>query len=386
MNGVRNRKSAALQGNDVDANGESPPRRPASLGEPLSSKTAENEAVVATYALNLKQTQKLSEDRRPSFWRFRCSASALVGLLIWFIIFLIVYSRLQPKIEEVPPCDMPMDAGYAGAANRGDENGNGSHGSGDAMKLETELFLLPDGCKGGHCLEDGGNESFGAILGSHEGVTAYSNCYSHTCISYLSHDIMLPVQQTIVNGDAAAAPSAALRRMTSGMKWQCVEYARRYWMMRGRPSPAIFGSVDGAADIWTELTTATLLDDAGTTTPLLKYRNGAPAGNGSGGGSAPQVGDLLIYPRDHQGIFPYGHVAVVVGVELPDDPATTSDAVSHGVVYIAEQNWASIRWPEPHHNYSRLLPLEVHRSGATEQFSYHIKDVYHDITGWVRYA
>nr|CCC53327.1 putative D-alanyl-glycyl endopeptidase [Trypanosoma vivax Y486] len=131
-------------------------------------------------------------------------------------------------------------------------------------------------------------------------------------------------------------------------------------MLRGTPAPAVFDSVVGAADIW-QLDHAELM--SGLRTPLLKYANGLPS---KAGGSAPRVGDLLIYPR--QPGFPYGHVAVVVGL--------SSDSV-----LVAEQNWSNDYWPLPHRNYSRRIPMQL----DPEDQSYTIVEGPPIVvTGWVR--
>ncbi|CAD2221423.1 CHAP domain containing protein, putative [Angomonas deanei] len=148
--------------------------------------------------------------------------------------------------------------------------------------------------------------------------------------------------------------------LRSGMQWQCVEYARRYWMLAGKPEPAFFGGVVGAEDIWTELQDAYYLN--GSTTPLLKYTNKVSD-------VAPKTGDLIIYPRDGpDGEFPYGHVSVVGAVEGEK-------------VFIAEQNFHSEPWPGPYHNYSRVLTLR--QDSTTGRFE--LYDSVHSILGWIAY-
>lgn len=179
---------------------------------------------------------------------------------------------------------------------------------------------------------------YNTILGVSNGVFAYSNCRdSHVSEEWGSLEF---------GGETR-----------SGMKWQCVEYARRYWMLRGAPERATFESVDGAADIWA-LDSVRLL--SGATRPLAKHRNGDLV--------SPRVGDLLIYPRQSDEL-PLGHVAVVVGV--------TANSV-----LVAEQNWGNDVWPGPHHNYSREIPL-FHNS--TDQ-TYTLRESENIIVqGWVRY-
>ncbi|RNF23396.1 D-alanyl-glycyl endopeptidase-like protein [Trypanosoma conorhini] len=185
---------------------------------------------------------------------------------------------------------------------------------------------------------------FGSIIGVTNGVFAYSNC---------NEDYSSKENSTLLGKD----------KLFTGLGWQCVEFARRYWMLRGTPVPASFEKVAGAADIWS-LTSVQLLD--GSTKPLLKYANNVSARDG---GSAPRVGDLLIYPRQEGG-FPFGHVAVVVAVKSES-------------LLVAEQNWDNKVWPAPHHNYSREIPMHHN----TKEDIYEVAEAdKRTITGWVRYA
>ncbi|KPA84388.1 D-alanyl-glycyl endopeptidase-like protein [Leptomonas pyrrhocoris] len=328
-----------------------PPRRHKELD-------VEDAALCDAYAINLRRESEDMELRRPSFWRIRCSSSIFVGLFIWALIGLVVLFKVSgsAQVEAASTALIPAEA------------------------------VLPDGCRGDYCFEEGGTEPFGAVLGAHDGVYAYSNCYAHSCVSFVDFEYPIPLPPGAHT--PLDDPQATTRLMRTGMKWQCVEYARRYWMLRGTPAPAVFGAVEGAADMWTDLSFVTLLDNV-TTAPLWKYTNGAPVGSG---GSAPRVGDLLIYPRDTDGKFPFGHVAVIVGVELPGErpQATTNSDEAHaareGRAYIAEQNWHSSPWPEPYHNYSRWLPLEVTATPQGTSVQYTLHDKYHAILGWMRYG
>ncbi|KAH8617384.1 CHAP domain [Trypanosoma vivax] len=190
--------------------------------------------------------------------------------------------------------------------------------------------------------------TFGSIVGMHNGVVAYSNCN----INHTSSDF------STVDGNQGASDKIF------GMKWQCVEYARRYWMLRGTPLPARFDSVAGAADIWA-LTEAHLLN--GTSVPLAKITNGRPPAPGTD--ARPRVGDLLIYPQRPED-FPHGHVAVIVEVTAEN-------------VLVAEQNWDNAVWPAPHHNYSRAIPLSCTAAPSVCTIT-EADDV--AVQGWVRYV
>jgi hypothetical protein len=138
---------------------------------------------------------------------------------------------------------------------------------------------------------------YGSVLGrSHGGVIAYSNC-SARCVS--------------------RTPNHVQGRYI-GMRWQCVEYARR-WLRKRRG--VVYGDVDVAADIWKHETVERVRD--GQKLPLLRFENGSK--------TVPRTGDLLIYARSYLGT---GHVAVVVGVDAKKK-----------LLNVAEQNFENKRWP-----------------------------------------
>ena len=119
-----------------------------------------------------------------------------------------------------------------------------------------------------------------------------------------------------------------------GMKWQCVEYARRWLFIR---KGCVFDSVEGAADMWTQLDSVQRVVD-GKCFALKKYPNGSP--------SPPKNESVLIYPRSDAGL-PFGHVAIIVDV-LPD------------FIRVAEQNYYPYYWSG---NYSRQIPYALINGG-----------------------
>lgn len=204
---------------------------------------------------------------------------------------------------------------------------------------------------------------FGTILGTFENTFSYSNCNDDYVSIFDSY-----MNLTVPKVDAATgALTMTSHEFYTGLKWQCVEYARRYWMINGRPKPAYFGSVDVAADIW-NLTEVHLLENTSQTLPLRRYKNGDRVMEGL---QPPQSGDILIYPVQPGG-FPAGHVAVIAKVEM----------TKHGAVYVAEQNWGSMQWPEPFHNFSRRIPL--HYDPLTTAVM--LNDPAGKIMGWMRYG
>lgn len=133
----------------------------------------------------------------------------------------------------------------------------------------------------------------------------------------------------------------------TGIKWQCVEYARRWLFMR---KGCVFDSIDGAADMWTQLKTVQRVVD-GRSFPLKTHPNGSPV--------PPRNESLLIYQRATPDM-PYGHVSVIVDVLAQS-------------IRVAEENYHFRYWPG---NYSREIPY-VYRNG-----SYYIQDDY-PILGWM---
>ena len=138
-----------------------------------------------------------------------------------------------------------------------------------------------------------------------------------------------------------------LYEVFTGMKWQCVEYARRWLFIR---KGCVFDSVDGAADIWTQIKQVQRVVD-GKCFNLRKYPNGSP--------SPPINQSLLIYNRWGTD-FPFGHVSVIVDV-LPN------------FIRVAEQNYDPYYWSG---NYSRQIPY------ALKNGSYYI-ETDDPLLGWM---
>jgi len=166
---------------------------------------------------------------------------------------------------------------------------------------ENALKELPVAC------ETGCKSPYGKMLGkSPRGIEAYSNCQSG-CV------IFEPNQS---NGTY------------TGIKWQCVEYARRWLLVN---TGAVYGDVDIAADIWDKIDHLTNVKTK-KPVPLETRLNGST--------QAPAVGDLLIYAKAFNGT---GHVAVVTGVDI-----------KNGLVEVSEQNFNNESWPD---DYARKIML-----------------------------
>ncbi len=177
---------------------------------------------------------------------------------------------------------------------------------------------MPAACVS-HCVTP-----YGTVLGVAPGkVDAYSNC-SADCV------ITEPNRQA---------------GTYTGIKWQCVEFARRWLLVN---EGLVYGDVDVAADIWSHITYLTRVADQ-KKIRLDAYLNGST--------QAPRVGDLLIYAREYENT---GHVAVVTAVD-----------VAAQSVKVAEQNFANAPWPG---NYARKIEL-ISKDGR-----YWILDAY--LLGW----
>jgi hypothetical protein len=150
---------------------------------------------------------------------------------------------------------------------------------------------------------------YGKVLGAAtDGVEAHSNCQSG-CIN--------PERNT-------------WKRTYTGIKWQCVEYARR-WLLVNKG--AIYGDVDTAADIWNKIDHLTEVS-SNRTLPLESRTNGSD--------KPPQVGDLLVYASAYHGT---GHVAVVTHVDE-----------ANGFIEVGEQNYSNEPWPG---NFARKIELVI---------------------------
>ena len=166
------------------------------------------------------------------------------------------------------------------------------------------------------------NQVLGVAAG---GVTAYSNCKSHCVVP----------EPNKVNGTY------------TGIKWQCVEFARR-WLLTNKG--VVYGDVDYAIDIWDKIDHYQRVSD-GKKIPVKSYPNGSAR--------PPQVGDLLIYAKVMLGT---GHVAVITDINEKT-----------GTVKVAEQNYLNKKWPG---NYSRQIKL------LKDNNRYWLLDAY--LIGWKR--
>lgn len=116
----------------------------------------------------------------------------------------------------------------------------------------------------------------------------------------------------------------------TGYKYQCVELARRYWLVN---FGVVFESIPMAYDIFGLMSARVVATNSSV--PLSKFPNGC--------GSMPSKGSLLIWEAKGETFKDTGHVAVVVNA---------------GPVFvdIVEQNVLDRVWTA---NYSRRLPAAL---------------------------
>ena len=147
--------------------------------------------------------------------------------------------------------------------------------------------------------------NFGELLGeAPSGVEAYSNC-SNQCVN--------PEPQFI-------------DKTFTGIKWQCVEYARRWLLVNKK---VVYGDVDIAEDIWN-------LEFVHSPNKSKQYEFLSIVNGGKH--IDLQRGDLLIYSRAFYGT---GHVAVVLDVDIKNK-----------IVRVGEQNFSNLAWKD---NFSREI-------------------------------
>jgi len=180
-------------------------------------------------------------------------------------------------------------------------------------------FSIPDACK--NTAEHKCITSYGEKLGENNGVEAYSNCRS-LCVNPEPNNV--------------SGKTLSLNKdVYSGIKWQCVEFARRWWISQ---KGITFGSVETANEIF-DLNHAEKLNSKEKII-LKKEKNFSNI--------VPKVGNLIIYKKlAMDSDLPYGHVAVVVNVDT-----------TKGYLDLAEANYNNEKWEEPN-KYSRRIKLEL---------------------------
>jgi len=170
---------------------------------------------------------------------------------------------------------------------------------------------------------------FGSKLGQADGVIGYSNCQS-ICVK--PEYSFLNLQDGRISNHLQDPKDNQLHYI--GVIYQCVEYARKWWMKNFQIT---FPSIDSAYQILYLTESENIYTHKKA--PLARSINGSAK-------KAPKRGDLLIYAPDRNNPnWIHGHVAVIVKVNI-----------KKGVIYVAEENYDNKPWQDPLF-YSRKLTL-----------------------------
>lgn len=161
---------------------------------------------------------------------------------------------------------------------------------------------------------------FGEVLGAVDGAIGRSNCVSR-CIRPEYSFLDLTSKEISVHQQDPEQENLHY----IGVTYQCVEYARKWWM---KNKGITYGSIDSAH----EIIYLTEGKDIRTekTFPLARSINGSAK-------RPPRRGDLVVYYPDRDNPdWIHGHVAVVVSTDLKD-----------GSVSLAEENYDNKPWKDP---------------------------------------
>ena len=170
---------------------------------------------------------------------------------------------------------------------------------------------------------------FGELLGVADGAEGVSNCRS-ICIRPQYSFLNLSSGEVTVHDDDPKDDNLHY----IGVTYQCVEYARKWWM---KNAGITFGDIDSAHEILYLTEGSDIRSKASF--PLARSVNGTAK-------RAPRRGDLVVYYPDRDiPEWRHGHVAVVVHVDL-----------EQGAVALAEENYDNEPWQDPE-AYARQISL-----------------------------
>jgi hypothetical protein len=210
------------------------------------------------------------------------------------------------------------------------------HTDGFGLLPKPPPFTRRDGVKsflaGKRACEEDCVTPFGQVLGAVDGADARSNCVS-TCIRAELSFLNLDTGEITVHKEDPEDE----RLHYIGLTYQCVEYARKWWMIN---RDITFGSIGSAHEI------LYLTEGAHIRTkeafPLARSINGTAK-------RPPKRGDLVVYYPDREDPeWRHGHVAVVVDTDL-----------EAGIVALAEENYDNEPWRNPQAFARRIRLFEV---------------------------
>ena len=238
--------------------------------------------------------------------------------LLWFCLAVITSAHAQP-----------FDSGQKiinGTAPLPYTDGNGLLTKPPAFTQQQMNGFMAQGkiaCDG-QCLTP-----YGTILGVADGAKARSNCVSECIEPEYSFLNLRTNDITIHQTDPQKADLSYI-----GLAYQCVEYARKWWMIN---KGITFGSIDSAYE--TIYLTEGINIHTKQPFPLARSINGTAK-------RPPKRGDLIVYYPDRTTPnWRHGHMAVVVDVDI-----------NNGTVSLAEQNYDNQTWKTNQH-FSRKIRL-----------------------------
>ena len=165
---------------------------------------------------------------------------------------------------------------------------------------------------------------YGKVLGTTvTGLKAFSNC----------------------NNDCVIFEPNKHKGTYTGIKWQCVEFARRWLLVN---HGVVYGDVDYAIDIWDKIKYYTYVSNK-EKLPVSSQVNGSK--------QPPAVGDLFIYAKALLGT---GHVAVVSRIDKENKK-----------IMLGEQNYKNTLWKR---DFARAVDYVI------KDGSYWVLDPY--LIGW----
>lgn len=212
-----------------------------------------------------------------------------------------------------------------------------------------EATIIPDMCKN-KC-----NSSFNKLIGQYKQIKAFSNCNSE-CTNDEDSGAYIEANQL----------DNLKSRVYTGMRWQCVEFSRRYLVIS---KGVTFGSVDHAYQIF----------DLKNVIDIRTNESYNFVGYLNNGVDLPKQDDLIIFAKDSKN--PHGHVAVAFNTVFINE--------NEGFLEIGEQNYTNDKWEE-FNFYARRLLLK--RNTKTNNWTLYdrtrINQEYKDeelqIIGWKR--
>lgn len=148
--------------------------------------------------------------------------------------------------------------------------------------------------------------------------------------------------------------SFVYKTLFCGIKWQCVEYVRRWLILTHNIT---FQQLEMAYMMFTEPYVTFINIITEQRIPYIKYNNGVV------GNLLPKPGSIIIWDKTHG--YKTGHVAIV-------------SKITNKYIYIGEQNWDDYVWNKP---YSRRIPIEYTSCNSiylNDQNEYNLP-----ILGWI---